>query len=88
MAIVPFVDQDTVLTLQQLTYHVRYTPSAKRCTVLFQEFEHIQYQLKDTHQNPLVVQLKLINYLIICLAMKILLKWGHKQQNIDCMEAT
>ena len=70
MAIEPFIEQNAALTLLQLMYKVTYTPSAKGCPKLFQEYECIQYQLKDTHHNPLVEQLKLSNDLIMHCTIK------------------
>ena len=88
MAIITSVDQDTALTLQQSVYHVKYTPSTKRCTVLFQKFECIQYQMKITHHDPSVEQLTQLNDLIMHYSMKTLWKAGYDKHNIDQMETT
>ena len=75
-----------LLSLQQLVYHVTYTPSVKVCTILFQGYECIQYQLKDTNHKRLVEILTLSNDLIMHGTIKQLRNTGQDNHNFDWMK--
>ena len=59
-----------LLSILESTYKITHTLSVKGFTKLFQEYEGIQHQLKDTHHNSLVEQPELSDDVIMHCTIK------------------
>ena len=88
MANEPHIDHNAAINLKESTYKVTHRPSSQGCTMLFQELESIQQQLKEAYHNASVEKLELTNNEIMHFIIKQLQKVGYHAHNIDGLEKT
>ena len=70
----PYIDHSTILTIIESTYKVTHKASPQGCTMLIQQLEGIQHQLKEAHHNTSVEKLELTDNEIIHFGIKQLQK--------------
>ena len=83
MAKEPHIDHDAALTLKESAYKITYRPSSQENTILIQQHEGIQHQLKEAYHNTSVEKLELTDNEILHFVIKQHQKARYHQYNID-----
>ena len=88
MAKEPRIDHNATLNLKKSAYKVTHKPSAQGYTMLFQDLEGIQHQLKEAYNDASVEKLELTHSDIMHFVIKQLQQVGYYAHNINGSEKT